>query len=384
MIQPRAIPQGATEPQAMGAQTSSGSRWARAVALAIGGLGLVACVTTYEEVPLFGRRDELAAPSYAVPLMIPIGEPNADPSQAVVAEFYRTVLQRLHEANQERDPGRAAADLEALLADHDREDLPAAMREQLRGYRGVVRGLRFAKHAAANARLVLQTADAVAAVQIEEGAPALGAPVHYVLELPAPIEPVVLGGLDDGDPIGFAVAFTVEDAFVEGSTGSSSTQRIVRLPTAVTLAGNEVVRLPIDIELPGATAVRREIHVRVDLMRGYVQCEAGRSPIRHTCIAAATITQWPVGYSTVAKAPLTELRTALRTFDAKTFARAYLAAAATRGPDRETAIELLIEQVRYGRADQAQVAMAALKVTAGVDLPIGDRDAWLAWWQARR
>ena len=45
---------------------------------------------------------------------------------------------------------------------------------------------------------------------------------------------------------------------------------------------------------------------------------------------------------------------------------------------------LLIEQIRFGRQDQALVAMAALQVIAGETLPIGDRQAWLAWWQARR
>ena len=44
---------------------------------------------------------------------------------------------------------------------------------------------------------------------------------------------------------------------------------------------------------------------------------------------------------------------------------------------------MLIDQVRYGRADQAQVAMAALKRVSGLSLAVGDRDAWLAWWQTK-
>ena len=67
--------------------------------------------------------------------------------------------------------------------------------------------------------------------------------------------------------------------------------------------------------------------------------------------------------------PLPELRTVLRTFEPKLFARAYLAASATRGADRETAIELLLEQVRFGRPDQAQVAMAALRAITGGSWP---------------
>jgi hypothetical protein len=54
------------------------------------------------------------------------------------------------------------------------------------------------------------------------------------------------------------------------------------------------------------------------------------------------------------------------------------------------AMRLLIEQVRFGRPDQAQVAMAALREMSGqssssVSAPaLGDREAWLVWWAQRR
>ncbi|MFY9341403.1 MAG: hypothetical protein WAT39_02860, partial [Planctomycetota bacterium] len=73
-----------------------------------------------------------------------------------------------------------------------------------------------------------------------------------------------------------------------------------------------------------------------------------------------------------------------RTFGPANYARAWLAAQATRGADTEAAAALLIEQVRLGRADEAQVAMAALRTITGIDFVVGDRDAWLAWWQSRR
>ena len=47
------------------------------------------------------------------------------------------------------------------------------------------------------------------------------------------------------------------------------------------------------------------------------------------------------------------------------------------------ACALLVDQVRFGRADQAQVAMAALQNVNGLSIAVGDRDAWLDWWQAR-
>lgn len=360
-------------------RSGAASRWrflARALARAGAAAGLAACVTTYEDAP-FGQ-DPLEPPPYAVAVTIPIGEPVVGPDQVVVSEFYRSVLQRLHEAAKERD----AAEIEGLLASYERSDLPPAMLERVRGYRAIARGLRFCQHAAQRAEIVALAP--AAAVPVEAGWPALGAPVQLELRLPAAAEAVVLGGRDDSDPISFLVSVTIEDSFLEGSSRSARTNEFVRQQEAIALRGNTVLRLPIAIDLPGASAVRREIHVRVDLMPGYVQADDGRLPVPQTSIAATTLTQWPVGYGAVAAAPLAELRAALRTFEPKLFARAYLAAAATRGADRETAIDLLVEQVRFGRADQAQVAMAALRAITGVDILVGDRDAWLAWSQSRR
>ncbi len=214
--------------------------------------------------------------------------------------------------------------------------------------------------------------------------PALGAPLRFELQLPAGPTPYRLGGKDDDEPVGFAVAITVEDRFVDGSGGSASTQNFLWLPAAVALEGDAVLRLPIVVELPGQNALRRDVQVRVDLMPGYVRGDDGRAPVPRTTVATATATQWPVGYGAIARAPLQELRTALRAFGPATFARAYLAAAAVAGRDREVAIELLVEQVRFGRADQALVAMAALRAANAADLPIGDREAWLAWWNTHR
>lgn len=358
----------------------SGCSAARAIAWAGLGVALAGCVTTYEEAPLFG--DRLETPEYAVAVTIPIESTGPGPEQALVAEFYGSVLQRLHDAAKERD----LPELESLLASYERTDLPPALLSRVQGYRAIARGLRFCQHAAQKARLAVVpvAADAPGAPPMEGDAPALGAPLQLELTLPAGAEPVVLGGREDDDPIGFLVSVTVEDLFVEGSSRSARTQDFVWQPTALTLGGDTVLRLPVAIDLPGGTAVRRDITARVDLMPGYLQAKEGRLPVPQTTIAAATVTQWPVGHAAVAAAPLAELRTALRTFEPRFFARAFLAAAATRGADRETAIDLLLEQVRFGRADQAQVAMAALRTVTGADFLVGDRDAWLAWSRNRR
>ena len=45
----------------------------------------------------------------------------------------------------------------------------------------------------------------------------------------------------------------------------------------------------------------------------------------------------------------------------------------------------LMDWVRLGRPDQALVAMAALRAITERGAPaVGDRDAWLSWWESRR
>jgi hypothetical protein len=93
---------------------------------------------------------------------------------------------------------------------------------------------------------------------------------------------------------------------------------------------------------------------------------------------------YPQGFEVVRERPLAELRQALRPLAPAQFARVWLAAHFLPSSERDTALELLMEPVRFGRDDQAQVAMAALQLLTGAAVPVGDRDGWLAWWQARR
>lgn len=362
---------------------------------------LAACVTTYEEAPLFdtrtfGKRDiDRSGLVAAVPVAIPIEGLGNDPSQAQLSALCTTLLRNLQEASK----GGDLEQIESLLAGFERADLPPAVRQRVQGYRAVASGMRFVRGAAERAKLVMLPPDANAQppVQVEAGTPAIGAPAHFELQLPAGSEEVRLGGRDDDDPFGFVVSVTVDDTFLDGNSRCSRTHEYVRLPVAVDLRGDTVLRLPIVVDVPGGNAVRRDVHVRAEIMPGYVTTAAGRCPVRADVVkdqrgqivstvpvASLGIAQWPVGYGAVAAAPLAELRAALRTFQPKYFARAYLAASATRGADRETAIDLLVEQVRFGRADQAQVAMAALRAVTGLQFLVGDRDAWLAWSQDRR
>jgi hypothetical protein len=288
------------------------------------------------------------------------------------------VLLRMQEAQQERD----LSQLETLLASYERPDLPPRIQEHLAGYRAVAIGLRFLDSAPRQSKLLL--APTAAGGERPSAPPPLGEPLRLELQLAAGVEPARLGGRDAEDPVRFAVAVTVDDSFVDGGSRSASTTEFVWLPADFDLTGSSVLTLPIAVDLGGGDAVRRTVLVRVDLMPGYATVAERRVPIRRTRLAAASFTQWPKGYEALAKAPLAELKAALRRFEPSQFARAWLAALQIGSEERPQAIALLIEQVRFGGPEQAQVAMAALRSITGVEVPVGDRDGWLAWWQQRR
>lgn len=355
-----------------GAARSASGRRRSAIVGIVPALALAACVTTHEEASPGTWQD---LPALAVPLSIPFATADLGDESALVAEFYRRVLLRLQTAAKERD----VAQLEVLLANYERDDLPAALRERVAGYRTVLRGLRFADEAAQQAAIVERDVPGEAWAR-ERGAPALGAPLRLALQfrLPGWFTPAAR----ETGSIGFQLIVRVDDAFVDGSTRSVDTEKCVRAPLRVDADG--VFRLPIDVDLAAVGAVRRDVFVRVDLMPGHVAANSERMPVPQTRLASFVATQWPVGYTAVAEAPLAELQRALQNFGPATFARGWLAAAATRADERDQAVDALIDVVRFGHPEQAQVAMAALREITGRGLPIGDREAWLAWHGQRR
>ncbi len=377
----------------MSPAAAAARRLRRALARAAAACLLAACVTTVENVPLLDVKAAPAPPPDVPPsLTIPFGESVVGPQQLLVDEFYRSVLRQLQEAATDRDPATGRRDVDrlaSLLARFERDDMPPGVKERVAGYRRIERGLRFCEgHAARAASVELLPPPAATdgtAIPLEAGAPALGAPLRFELRLPASGEPVVLGGVDDDEPVGFLVHAAIDDAFVEGSVRSYSRSDVVRLPAAFALGDGRELRVPIVVDEPVGEAVRRVVTVRVSLLPGYVGLGGEAVPVPETLLAARQCAQWPVGYGALAKAPLAELQAALRVFEPRTFPRAWLAATALAGgADREAAAALLLEQVRFGRADQAQVAMAALRELTGERILVGDRDAWLAWSQTRR
>ncbi|HEB52494.1 MAG TPA: hypothetical protein ENI87_04470 [bacterium] len=334
------------------------------------------CVTTYE--PTDRMRPNMAPPAIAVPVAIPIPD-LGDGDQRLLVQFYNGILRRLQEAADDGD----IALLDALIANYDKPSLPEAIARHLAGYRAVGRGLAFEQHVRRAAELTLRSQ--AGEEEAPRETPDLGRPLALELRIPAMAEPVVLGGRSADERIGFAVSVRIEDEFADGRTHSAKTSDCLWLPATVELAGDSVLRLPIDVDANAGDSVRRRVFVRIDLLAGFVRVADVRAPVRRRAtIAGGTWTQVPAGYDRLAAAPLRALRSALADFTPKNFPGAWLAAQLVPPEQRPQAFALLIDQVRFGRPDQATVAMAALARIADVHIAIGDRDAWLEWYETRR
>jgi hypothetical protein len=343
-------------------------------ALLVGAAALApACVTTAVE------DDESLVP--AIPLqsvVIPLGA--AVPAeQHTLQEFYDGLLARLHEAHREQD----LTTMQALLAGYTRDDVPSWARDRLAGFEALVVGLMIELHVRVAARLEpvgdpLQRDD-------------IGEACAWELVLPPlPGLPIGLGGQGDADPVAFGVSISVRDEFVDGTTrtleiddGRGRGAELVRLPAAFTLA-NEPLRLPIRLQPDDSIAVRRDFDLRVDLLPGYMQAAGQRAPVRRTLLGTATATQWPRGHQAIRRSPLETFQAAVRLGDLPHFPHVRLAAAFAPAEHRRQIEAAMIDWVRLGSPEQAIVATATLRALGAAQLPVGDRDAWLAWWQEHR
>jgi hypothetical protein len=359
------------------------------------------CVTTYTPIDLVDQASEMPV---SQPIAIPIPAAQGG-NNRLLLEFYSGILRRLQDAADDGD----VALLDSLVASYDKPNIPGSVSQHLAGYRAIGRGIRFRQHAIRKAVLELRLpaaakpdaavvdaakpdAAVVVGAKVDGGAgsklvaapkvPALGKDLRLRLRLPAMANAVTLGGRNSRNPIGFSVSVTVEDEYVDGSSRSLHTDGVVWLPERFELVGDNELLLPIDVGAASGDAVRRNVTVRID-MRGHVEIDGIRAPVKSTSIAAGSYTQWPAGYDIIAKQPLAALKLALKAFQPKNFASVYLAALKIPATHQYEACALLMDQVRFGRADQAQVAMAALQNVTGLSIAVGDRDAWLGWWQAR-
>lgn len=342
------------------------------------------CVTTYTPVDLVAEASQAPV---AVPVSIPIASGQSSGNRLLL-EFYTGILRRLQDAADDGD----VVLLDSLVASYDKPDIPESVAKHLAGYRAIGRGIRFRQHVLSKAVLEVraQPANGLGASPGDTSSrraagtqevPALGAGLELQLRVPAMDTAVLLGSRTDRNPTSFSVSVTVADEYVDGSSRSLHTDGVVWLPETFELAGGKELLLPINIEAAASDAVRRNVTVRVD-MRGHVQMDGLHAPIKSTAIGAGTYTQLPSGHEILAKQPLSGLKAALQDFQANNYASAYLAASMIPRGQRRKACALLMDQVRYGRADQARVAMAALQKVTGLSIAVGDRESWLSWWQS--
>lgn len=314
-------------------------------------------------------------------VVIPIGEP-VDESQRPLMAVYQSVLEQMQEAyggrvrgtGQRRHPDLPA--LRDLLATWRRPDIPVWAREQIEGYAAAAEGLAFELHAVGNGKVVPQVDDGIG----DE----IGEPLRLQVELPAAPTPYELRGGEATGGIAFTIALEVEDLFVDGSSRQHEDSTVVRLPEDLALTGDAVLRLPFLVELTDTGAVRRTVRARADLLPGFVYRDGLRCPLRRTTVTAVVHTQYPAGFASIRQKPLQSLRAGIALGDAAHFPHVLLGALFTQGDERQAAQAALIDVVRLGRPDQAHVAMAALRQLTGVEVTIGDREGWLAWWQARQ
>jgi hypothetical protein len=195
------------------------------------------------------------------------------------------------------------------------------------------------------------------------------------------------GGKDDEDPVAFSVEAEIIDEFVDGSRRRVGDSALLHLPDTITIGADGSVaplRLAVQFKFADIGAVRRRVEMRVDILPGFVGSRADRAPVRRVTLATARLVQWQRGYLPIQQQPLVTLQEAMKIGDAKHFPHVRLAAEFAPAVDRAKVLNLLIDWVRLGKPDQAQVAMATLTAIGAANIQLGDRDGWLAWWQGRR
>jgi hypothetical protein len=316
----------------------------------------------------------------AAAIVIPFAEIGGDVSPALI-QFYEGVLMRLHEAHRQND----LVQMRSLLDRYERNDIPEWAQTRLAGFRRLQLGLEFELHA--GSRPTLRQDGEV------QGQEVLGQPLRFLLEIP-PLASgaITLGGQDDDDPLAVGVDLLVVDEFVDGSSERQELGEIVRLPERFELS-DEALRWPLEFQLAPSGAVSRRVEFRIDLLPGFFVAEragptgdvtAIRAQVRRRTLCAVAARQWPPGFEVIRDRPMETLKAAMVLGGTAHFPHVRLAAEFAQRQDEPKVHEALIDWVRLGRPDQARVAMATLRKIGAAEIEIGDREGWLAWWQAQQ
>jgi hypothetical protein len=280
-------------------------------------------------------------------------------SSAPVSAYYSDILAQMQDALQHRDLER----LRELVASHDRPEAPQWVRDHIDGFAAAALGLEFELHAARHTR-------------IELPAPTLpiGAPVQVALAVSAPPGRSVRAA---STPVKFLMSVRVVDSDAYGGRSERSSSTIVEAEAAQ----DAPWRIPFGMDLPAGRAVVREVDIRAELLPGVISIDGTDAPVRRIAVGQAVETYYPEGVEPIRAQPLRTLERAVALGDEAHFAHEYLAARFIPEADRAAAIEILIRQVRLGTPAQVRAATAALRLLTSEEIVLGDRDAWLAWWQ---
>lgn len=333
---------------------------------------LSACVTT---------TDVDDPETKAKPVVVTdVGAPEG--SDPALVEFYRSILRQIGEAHRERDFERMRSLVDAYLVDV----APDWAAERLVGFRELSYGLEFERHAEERSVLARAQPSKQQPAEGELSVDTIGAPLDFELRLEAPAEGEWrLGAQADADPVAFRVTVLIRERFLDGSARTVEDAEVVRLERSIDLTKEPLV-LPLRFDLGPSSCVRRDVELFAELLPGYVQHGEARAPVRQTRLSKARATQFPKGHEALRKEPLAALRRAMERGDRDQFLRVRVAAEFAGKDELPTVERLLMDWVRLGTPEQARVAMAALRDLdqSGSSPKVGDRDAWLSWWESRR
>ena len=328
-------------------------------------LMLAGCVTStsQEEFPLGAPLPEQVA------LVIPTGGDSAIGEVSPVRQYYLSIFEQMQEALGDRDLPR----LRGLLRAHDGKQAPSWAVEGIDRFFTASLGLEFEAHAAAHS-----------GIEVSGDVGPIGAPVRYEFRLDLPPDRDVVLDHPEIEGLNFLATLEVKDHDAYGGLTSHRASRILQLLARETRHAPLRTEALFAATFDEANAVVRELRATVELLPGTVLIDGRAAPVQRAELVESELFLYPDGVTAIQDDPLRTLRNAIALGDVEHHPHQYLAARFMPESDRAEAMEMLIERVRLGDPGQARVAMAALAVMTSVDLPVGDRDGWLAWWKGRQ
>lgn len=331
----------------------------RAPSLSLLGLGLWGC-------SVFGGGG--GAPGDQRPVVVPLtGGGQAGPEGNLNA-YYRSVFAQLKGAYRDRD----SKALRHVLAQHQRDDLPAHVSNMLSQFEILAGGVEFELGLGKRGRIL----------PVEPLRP-LNEEQRFRLVLTSATEgpETQLGGGRHELPCSFLCTMKVREHGVLGERRDYRSSKLLPLEDLHTLAADSALTVEFGVPASDGEVTIRETHLEVELLPCKVRIDGRPTPIRRTTCARLVSMAYPPNHGPIQQAPLRTMSEALRRGSRKYFRHVVLAAHFMPEKDAEQAMVLLVRKLRVGTPDQARVAMVSLRILSGQDLGVTDRQVWLRWWE---